>query len=241
MGHHAAHGREGRGLSVADTPTPPVLLPIEDSFDDDEIETGRHLFAQTCTFMLGAAGLDQIPDSNLPEIALAGRSNVGKSSLMNALTGRKTLARTSHTPGRTQQINFFDLSQRLLIADMPGYGYAQAPKDQVEKWTRLVKAYLKGRAQLKRVLVLIDARHGIKDVDRDVMKMLDTAAVSYQVILTKTDKVGGGALATLLEKTHAELARHVAAHPIIRCTSSAKGIGIEELRAELARIALPRL
>jgi len=224
---------------MTDTPIASDLMPVEDSFDADEIETGRHLFAQTCTFMLGAAGLDQIPDSDLPEIAFAGRSNVGKSSLVNALTGRKTLARTSHTPGRTQQVNFFDLGQRMLIADMPGYGYAKAPKDQVAKWTRLVNAYLKGRVQLVRVLVLIDARHGIKEVDRTVMKMLDTAAVSYQIVLTKIDKVKAGPLEKLLEKMHSELSRHVAAHPVIRCTSSAKGVGIEELRAELGRIGRP--
>jgi len=212
-------------------------LVAEESFTDDEIEAGRLLFAQTCTFLLGAAGLSQIPESALPEIAFAGRSNVGKSSLVNALTGRKTLARTSHTPGRTQQLNFFDLGERMFIADLPGYGYAQAPKDQVEKWTRLVNAYLKGRAQLQRVLVLIDARHGIKDVDRKVMKMLDTAAVSYQVVLTKVDKIKAGPLEKLLEKTHAELAHHVASHPVNRSTRSAKGIGIEDLRADLARLA----
>ncbi len=212
-------------------------LPVDDSFEPPELEAGRKLFAGDCTFLLGAAGLNQIPETSLPEIAFAGRSNVGKSSLVNALTGRKTLARTSHTPGRTQQVNFFDLASRLMIADLPGYGYAKAPKDQVAKWTRLVNAYLKGRAQLMRVLVLIDARHGIKDVDRDIMKMLDQAAVSYQVILTKVDKVKAGPLEKLLEKVHVELARHVAAHPIVRCTSSAKKVGIEELRAELARLA----
>lgn len=212
-------------------------LAVEESFTADEIETGRLLFAQECTFLLGAAGLDQIPESSMPEIAFAGRSNVGKSSLVNALTGRKTLARTSHTPGRTQQVNFFDLGSRMMIADLPGYGYARAPKAQVEKWTRLVNAYLKGRQQLLRVLVLIDARHGIKDVDRTVMKMLDTSAVSYQVILTKVDKVKAGPLGKLLENMHDEVSRHVAAYPIIRCTSSAKKQGIEELRAELARLA----
>lgn len=222
---------------MSDTPTPPTLLPAEDSFTGDEVEAGRLLFAQTCTFMLGAAGLDQIPDTDLPEIAFAGRSNVGKSSLINALTGRKTLARTSHTPGRTQQVNFFDLGGRMIVADMPGYGYAEAPKGQVEKWTRLIKAYLKGRVQLKRVLVLVDSRHGIKDTDRQIMKMLDTTAVSYQVVLTKTDKVKAGPLEKLLEQTHAELVRHVAAHPIIRLTSSSSATGIEELRAELARLA----
>lgn len=212
-------------------------LSVDDSFSAEEIEAGRLLFAQECTFLLGAAGLDQIPESELPEIAFAGRSNVGKSSLVNALTGRKTLARTSHTPGRTQQVNFFDLGARLMIADMPGYGYARAPKAEVEKWTRLVNAYLKGRQQLLRVLVLVDARHGLKEVDHKVMKMLDMSAVSYQVVLTKIDKVKAGPLEKLLEKMHGELSRHVAAHPIIRCTSSAKKQGIEELRAEIMRLA----
>ena len=212
-------------------------LAVDESFTAEEIEAGRLLFAQECTFLLGAAGLDQIPESTLPEIAFAGRSNVGKSSLVNALTGRKTLARTSHTPGRTQQLNFFDLGARLMIADMPGYGYARAPKAEVEKWTRLVNAYLKGRQQLLRVLVLIDARHGLKDVDHKVMKMLDTSAVSYQLVLTKIDKVKPGPLEKLLEKMRGEMSRHVAAHPIIRCTSSAKKQGIEELRAEIMRLA----
>jgi len=172
-------------------------------------------------------------------VAFAGRSNAGKSSAINRLTGQKALARTSKTPGRTQLINFFRLDESRCLVDLPGYGYAKAPKDQVAKWTRLVNAYLKGRVQLVRVLVLIDARHGIKEVDRTVMKMLDTAAVSYQIVLTKIDKVKAGPLEKLLEKMHSELSRHVAAHPVIRCTSSAKGVGIEELRAELGRIGRP--
>jgi len=217
------------------TDIPP--LPVDDTFTPEELENGRLAFAQECTFLLGAAGLDQIPPSSLPEIAFAGRSNVGKSSLVNALTGRKTLARTSHTPGRTQQINFFDLGARLMLADMPGYGFARAPKAQVEKWTRLVNAYLKGRQPLLRVLVLIDARHGLKDVDRTVMKMLDSAAVSYQVVLTKIDKVKTSDMQDRLATLHRELACHIAAHPIIRCTSAAKKTGIEDLRAELSRLA----
>jgi len=213
-------------------------LPVDEDFDAQDLELGRKMFAGECTFLLGAAGLDQIPPSDLAEIAFAGRSNVGKSSLVNALTGRKSVARTSHTPGRTQQVNFFDLGGRMMIADLPGYGYAKAPKDQVAKWTRLVNAYLKGRQELRRVLVLIDARHGIKDVDRDVMKMLDGAAVSYQVVLTKVDKVKPAPLEKILTNIRAELSRHVAAHPVVRCTSAAKKIGIETLRAELAQLAL---
>jgi len=222
---------------MTDTPDQPaeIQAPLDD-FSPEELEVGRIMFAGECTFMLGAAGLGQIPDTDLPEIAFAGRSNVGKSSLVNALTGRKAVARTSHTPGRTQQVNFFDLGAKLIIADLPGYGFAKAPKDQVAKWTRLVNAYLKGRQQLRRVLVLIDARHGIKDVDRGIMKMLDGAAVSYQVVLTKTDKITAGQLEQLMAEIRIELAGHVAAHPIIRCTSSAKKTGIEDLRAELARL-----
>ncbi|MBL4692484.1 MAG: YihA family ribosome biogenesis GTP-binding protein [Magnetovibrio sp.] len=214
-----------------------IPIKLDDSFDQDQVEAGRLLFAQESTFMLGVAGLDQVPETDLPEIAFAGRSNVGKSSLVNALTGRKSLARMSHTPGRTQQINFFDLGKRLMLADMPGYGYARAPKDEVAKWTRLVNAYLKGRPQLKRVLVLVDARHGLKDTDHTIMKMLDSAAVSYQIVFTKIDKVKPPALEKLLAKTQAELAKHVASFPIIRCTSSAKKIGIEALRAEIAQLA----
>jgi len=209
-----------------------------DNTDQDDLERGRLLFAAECTFLLGAAALKQVPDDDLPEIAFAGRSNVGKSSLINALTGRKSLARTSNTPGRTQQINFFDLGSRLMIADLPGYGFAKAPKDQVDRWTRMVKSYLKGRASLRRACLLIDARHGIKKVDRGIMTMLDEAAVSYQIVLTKADKIGAGALDKLLAETAKEAATHVAAHPDVMATSSSKSHGIAELRAALATLAL---
>lgn len=218
--------------------TDKIKLQPRETFDAAENETGRLLFAGDCTFMLGVAGLDQIPETELPEIAFAGRSNVGKSSLINALTGRNALARTSHTPGRTQQINFFDLAGRMTIADLPGYGYARAPKDEVAKWTRLVNAYLKGRRPLVRVMMLIDARHGIKDVDRKIMKMLDDAAVSYQAVLTKADKVKAGELDKTIAKSAQELAKHVAAYPFVHVTSSHKSAGVEALRADLGRIAL---
>ncbi|GAA0586630.1 ribosome biogenesis GTP-binding protein YihA/YsxC [Caenispirillum bisanense] len=203
------------------------------------LEAGRLLFAREATFMLGVAGLAQLPDTDLPEVCFAGRSNVGKSSLINALTGRNTLARTSVTPGRTQELNFFNLADRLILADLPGYGFAQAPKDKVQAWTRLTMAYLRGRPQLRRVLVLVDSRHGLKDVDHDVMKMLDQAAVNYQVVLTKIDKLKKGEAEQRLTQVQGELARHVAAHPEVILTSSEKGIGIPELRATLAALGLP--
>jgi len=205
------------------------------------VEAGRKLFAQECRFIFGATRLDSLPPDTLPEIAFVGRSNVGKSSLVNALTGRHMLARTSDTPGRTQQLNFFDLGGRLVLVDLPGYGYAKAPKEKVEAWNRLVRAFLRGRANLRRALVLIDARHGIKDVDREVMKLLDQVAVVFQVVLTKTDKVKPAALDEVRAATAAETRQHVAGHPEIAVTSSATGAGIPELRAALAELAAPAM
>ena len=199
-------------------------------------ELGRWLFSQTCTFLIGAVKMDDLPGGSQTEIAFAGRSNVGKSSLINALTNHKDLARTSNTPGRTQQVNFFDLGRQLTIADLPGYGYARAPRETVRQWTDLVGDYLQRRMQLRRTCLLIDGRHGIKESDREVMKMLDKSAVSYQVILTKCDKIKPDQLKMLLTKTSVEMGRHVAAHPELIATSSAKGTGIKILRATLAAL-----
>jgi GTP-binding protein len=203
----------------------------------DMLEFGRWLFAQDCRFLAGVAREAQLPAASLPEIAFAGRSNVGKSSLVNALTGRKTLARTSNTPGRTQQLNFFQLGRHLILVDLPGYGFAKAAKTAVRDWTGLTARFLKGRQSLRRVCLLIDARHGLKDKDRAIMATLDQAAVSYQVILTKVDKLSDEALEARLRETAAELSRHPAAHPVILPTSALKGQGLEALRAALAGCA----
>ncbi len=202
-----------------------------------EIEAGRHLFAQECGFLGAAVATDRLPETGLPEVAFAGRSNVGKSSLVNALTGRRTLARISHTPGRTQQINFFDLGGRLILVDLPGYGYARAAKTDIRRWSALTRRYLRGRQELARVCLLIDSRHGAKDSDREIMAELDRAAVSYQAVLTKADKVKPNALVAVQSALEAELARHPAAHPHIPVTSARTGAGIAELRAALAALA----
>jgi GTP-binding protein len=203
-------------------------------------ERARKLFAGPIDFLKSAPGLEFLPDATVPEIAFAGRSNVGKSSLLNALTGRKALARTSNTPGRTQELNFFDVGKPLQIrlVDMPGYGFAEAPKDMVRRWRYLINDYLRGRSMLKRALVLVDSRHGLKDVDRDVMGMLDKAAVGYHLVLTKADKIKPTALAATLEATKAEAARHPAAHPQLFATSSETGAGISELRTAILEAAL---
>jgi GTP-binding protein len=213
------------------------LANIKTSYSDHELECGRLLFAKECNFLLGIDKLVQLPDSSLPEIAFAGRSNVGKSSLINALTGRKALARTSNTPGRTQQLNFFDLGRRLVLVDLPGYGYAKVSKTQVAAWTRTLKAFLRGRVALRRVCLLIDSRVGLKDLDRDMMEMLDAAAVVYQVVLTKVDKIKSDELETTTSMISDELAKRSAAHPMLALTSSNKSLGIRELRAGLASLA----
>jgi len=205
--------------------------------DAAALEAGRLLFAGACRFVIGVARIDDLPSDAMPEVAFAGRSNVGKSSLINALTGRKTLARTSNTPGRTQQLNFFDLGGRLMLVDLPGYGYAKAPKGDVDRWNRLIRLYLKGRVGLRRLCLLIDARHGLKPPDRQVMDLLDEAAVAFQIVLTKTDKLKSGELEQRAAAIAGEIRKRAAANPEIIATSAVRGDGIAELRAVLASLA----
>ncbi len=217
------------------------------TFTTDEIEAGRRLFTSPWDFATAASSLASLPAMQGLEIAFAGRSNVGKSSLINALTGRKALARTSHTPGRTQELIFFapttnaaGAKDSLRVVDMPGYGYAEAPKQKAKAWTALIHEYLAGRANLARVYVLIDARHGLKPTDDEIFKTLDSAAVSYQIVLTKADKAGKGELADRIADTQARLAKRAAAYPEVLATSSRTGEGMPELRAAIARLIAER-
>jgi len=208
--------------------------------DQEQIEFSRKLFASSCQFLAGSTDLGNLPPAGLPEIAFAGRSNVGKSSLINALTDRKTLARTSRTPGRTQQLNFFNLGHQITLVDMPGYGYARASKSRIRNWTILMHDYLKGRATLKRLCLLIDARHGIKESDEILMNELDEAAVVYQIILTKADKVSKTAVFEFSRNFDTIRKEHPAGHPDIIATSAWKGVGIRELRTSLSTLVAPQ-
>lgn len=212
-----------------------LRFPEVETPDEAALEVGRKLFAGETEFLKGVVAMDGLPPADRVEVCFAGRSNVGKSSLINALTGRKGLARASNTPGRTQEINFFTAAD-IYVVDLPGYGFANAPLAVVEKWQRLLKNYLQGRQTLRRVFVLIDARHGAKSVDEEIMTLLDRSAVTFQVVMTKIDKVKGQDLDAALDRTRAALAKHPAAFPELLLTSSEKGTGIATLRAIIAGI-----
>ncbi len=212
-------------------------FPLAEDADEISLENGRLLFARGAEFVKGVVAMDGLPPADRLEICFAGRSNVGKSSLINALTGRKNLARASNTPGRTQEINFFTLGDSHYVVDLPGYGFAEAPVAVVEKWQKLLKAYLSGRASLRRAFVLIDTRHGVKAVDDEIMTLLDQSAVTFQVVLTKADKVKEAEREKILAQVRKALSKHPAAYPELLMTSSEKGWGIENLRALIAGLA----
>lgn len=201
------------------------------------VKKGAALFHKPCTFLMGAVSADALPDTDLQEIAFVGRSNVGKSSLINGLLNNKNMARTSNTPGRTQEINFFDLGGAVRLVDLPGYGHAEAPKQKVIAWQSLIKDYLRGRPNLRRAFVLIDSRHGIKTLDKEIFTLLDKAAVSYQIVLTKTDKILPEVLETMAVKAEEDLKKFIAAHPYVFQTSALRKTGFEEIRSEISLLA----
>lgn len=216
------------------------LLEARDEAERDAlIEAGRLLFARPCQFFHAAQKPDQLPEPGLPEVAFCGRSNVGKSSLINALTGQKALARVSQTPGRTRQLNFFDLAERIVLVDLPGYGYAKASKDLQRDWQGMMFDFLRGRPNLMRVILLLDGRIETKAADRAAMELLNAAAVAFQIVLTKADEVGPQKLAARLAEAEALARAHTAAHPLVLVTSSRTGAGIPEVRAEIASLAVP--
>jgi GTP-binding protein len=216
---------------------PAAALPGGGVFEAGELEAARVLFARSCDFMMGAAAMEGLPPPDLPEVAFAGRSNVGKSSLINALVNRHRLARASTEPGRTREINFFVLDERLRLVDLPGYGFAKVSRGTARKFQDLGRAYLRGRPNLKRVYLLIDARHGLKAPDGEALDALDKAAVSYQIVLTKADKLKSGEADAMVAATLAAIARRPAAFPRVLATSSEKGDGMADLRAEIAAAA----
>ena len=212
-------------------------MTYADLLSADELEAGRLLFAREWTFVRGSPDLDHLPPDDRPEIAFAGRSNVGKSSLINGLVGQSNLARASNTPGRTQELNFFtDPAHGLFLVDMPGYGFAEAPKAKVLAWNEVLRGFLAGRRTLLRTFVLIDSRHGLKETDKDILKLLDGTAVSYQVILTKADKISQSALEKTISQVTTALAKHPAAHPQVIATSAEKGLGLDVLRGTIAQL-----
>ncbi len=208
----------------------------DDILQQERLQKGKSLFNKKCDFVLSVAALKQLPADDRVEVAFAGRSNVGKSSLINAIFGQRKLAKTSSTPGRTQQLNYFNLNECLYLVDLPGYGFAKAPKDIVQKWQQLIKTYLVGRANLRRVFLLIDSRHGIKKIDEEIMKMLDDAAVTYQIVLTKIDKISEKELDKVLGATAEIISKHTAAHVKILKTSSEKNLFLDDLKAEIAEL-----
>lgn len=215
---------------------PQVPFSVLAEADAEALARGQRLFSGPCDFVKGVTSIEALPPADRPEVCFAGRSNVGKSSLINALTGRKGLARTSNTPGRTQEINYFALGEAGYLVDLPGYGFAKAPKAKVAQWQALLRAYLSGRPTLARAFVLVDSRHGIMALDHEIMQLLDAAAVSFQAVLTKADKPRAAALAQTIEAVKLGLARHAAAHPEILLTSASKGDGIGLLRATVAAL-----